>query len=139
MMGRALAPIETAIANWRGFVSARQSITRLSAALARVKPSRAVTVLPKPSRSLDVVQVTATAPGAGRPIVAGANFSLKSGEVLGIIGPSGAGKTSLVRTLVGIWPPAAGHVHRHDRLCSIKSKSFFFADFRNQHRWPNSS
>jgi ATP-binding cassette, subfamily C, type I secretion system permease/ATPase len=110
MMGRALAPIETAIANWRGFVSARQSITRLSASLARVKPSRAVTVLPKPSRSLDVVQVTAIAPGAGRPIVTGANFSLKSGEVLGIIGPSGAGKTSLVRTLVGIWPPAAGHV-----------------------------
>jgi ATP-binding cassette subfamily C protein len=110
MMGRALAPIETAIANWRGFVSARQSITRLSAALARVKPSLAVTVLPKPSRSLDVVQVTATAPGARRPIVTGANFSLKSGEVLGIIGPSGAGKTSLVRTLVGIWPPAAGHV-----------------------------
>jgi PrtD family type I secretion system ABC transporter len=110
MMGRALAPIETAIANWRGFVSARQSITRLSVSLARVKPSRALTVLPKPSRSLDVVQVTAIAPGAGRPIVTGANFSLKSGEVLGIIGPSGAGKTSLVRTLVGIWPPAAGHV-----------------------------
>jgi ATP-binding cassette, subfamily C, type I secretion system permease/ATPase len=110
MMGRALAPIETAIANWRGFVSARQSITRLAAALARVRPSRAVTALPKPSRSLDVVQVTAVAPGAVRPIVSGANFSLKSGEVLGIIGPSGAGKTSLVRTLVGIWPPAGGHV-----------------------------
>ena len=110
MMGRALAPIETAIANWRGFVSARQSITRLTAALTRVRTSRGLTILPKPNRSLEVIQVTATAPGAGRPIVTGANFSLKSGEVLGIIGPSGAGKTSLVRTLVGIWPPAAGHV-----------------------------
>jgi PrtD family type I secretion system ABC transporter len=110
MMGRALAPIETAIANWRGFVAARQSIARLSETLARVRPSRAVTALPRPSCRLDVVQVTAMAPGTGRPIVGGAHFSLVAGEVLGIIGPSGAGKTSLVRTLVGIWPPAAGHV-----------------------------
>ena len=50
------------------------------------------------------------APGATKPIVAGVHFSLKSGEALGIIGPSGAGKTSLVRALVGIWPPAKGGV-----------------------------
>ena len=37
-------------------------------------------------------------------------FSLNSGEALGIIGPSGAGKTSLVRTLVGIWRPVKGSV-----------------------------
>ena len=110
MMGRALAPIETAIANWRGFVAARQATARLSEVLARIRPSRAVTALPKPSGGLNVVQVTAAAPGTGRPIVSGAHFSLKAGEALGIVGPSGAGKTSLVRTLVGIWPPAAGHV-----------------------------
>jgi PrtD family type I secretion system ABC transporter len=110
MMGRALAPIETAIANWRGFVAARQSITRLSEALTRAAPRRAATALPKPARSLEVEQVTVAAPGGTTPIVTGARFGLKAGEAVGIIGPSGAGKTSLVRTLVGIWRPAKGSV-----------------------------
>ena len=110
MMGRALAPIETAIANWRGFVAARQSIARLSETLLRAAPKQAATALPKPARSLDVEQVAVVAPGATKPIVAGVHFSLKSGEALGIIGPSGAGKTSLVRALVGIWRPAKGSV-----------------------------
>jgi PrtD family type I secretion system ABC transporter len=110
MMGRALAPIETAIANWRAFVAARQSITRLSEALTRAAPRRTATALPKPARSLEVEQVIVTAPGGTTPIVTGARFALKAGEALGIIGPSGAGKTSLVRTLVGIWRPAKGSV-----------------------------
>jgi ATP-binding cassette, subfamily C, type I secretion system permease/ATPase len=110
MMGRALAPIETAIANWRGFLDARQSIARLSEALTRADPSRTTTALPKPTRRLDVEQVTVMPPGGTEPIVAGVRFTLKPGHVLGIVGASGAGKTSLVRTLVGIWPPAKGSV-----------------------------
>jgi ATP-binding cassette, subfamily C, type I secretion system permease/ATPase len=110
MMGRALAPIETAIANWRAFVAARQSIGRLSEALARTAPKRDATTLPSPTRSLDVEHVTVVAPGGTTPIVAGARFGLKAGEALGIIGPSGAGKSSLVRTLVGVWRPAKGSV-----------------------------
>jgi ATP-binding cassette, subfamily C, type I secretion system permease/ATPase len=110
MMGRALAPIETAIANWRAFVAARQSIGRLSEALARTASKRDATTLPRPARSLDVEQVTVVAPGGTTPIVAGVRFGLKAGEALGIIGPSGAGKSSLVRTLVGVWRPAKGSV-----------------------------
>jgi PrtD family type I secretion system ABC transporter len=110
MMGRALAPIETAIANWRAFVAARQSVKRLSEALGRAELKRAVTSLPKPARSLDVEQVTVVPPGGMTPIVVGVRFGLKAGQVMGIIGPSGAGKTSLVRTLVGIWRPAKGGV-----------------------------
>jgi ATP-binding cassette subfamily C protein len=110
MMGRALAPIETAIANWRAFVAARQSTVRLSDSLMRAAPRRAATSLPKPAHSLDVEQVTVVSPGSTTPIVSGARFKLKAGEVVGIIGPSGAGKTSLVRALVGIWQPAKGSV-----------------------------
>jgi PrtD family type I secretion system ABC transporter len=110
MMGRALAPIETAIANWRAFVAARQSIARLSDALARAQSKRATTALPKPARSLDIEQVTVIAPGSTTPIVGNIRFGLKAGEALGVIGPSGAGKTSLVRTLVGVWPPVKGTV-----------------------------
>jgi PrtD family type I secretion system ABC transporter len=110
MMGRALAPIETAIANWRAFVAARQSIARLSDALTRAQAKRATTALPKPARSLEIEHVTVIAPGSTTPIVGNVRFGLKAGEALGVIGPSGAGKTSLVRTLVGIWPSVKGTV-----------------------------
>ncbi len=110
MMGRALAPIETAIANWRSFVSARQSIRRLSDVLARIG-DRGVTIeLPKPVRSFDVAQLTVAAPGEQTAIVRDVTFQLNAGEALGIIGPSGAGKTSLMRALAGIWPPIRGSV-----------------------------
>ena len=110
MMGRALAPIETAIANWRAFISARQSIQRLSGVLAAAPKGAEQTALPKPRHSVQVEQMTVAAPGAGTPIVRDVRFQLAAGEALGVIGPSGAGKTSLVRTLIGIWPPVRGVV-----------------------------
>jgi ATP-binding cassette subfamily C protein len=109
MMGRALAPIETAIANWRGFVAARESIRRLSEALARVPPQSAAIELPKPKQHLDV-SVAVAAPGAQAPILGKVEFRLNAGEVVGVIGPSGCGKTSLARVLTGIWPPARGTI-----------------------------
>ena len=110
MMGRALAPIETAIANWRAFIAARQSIRRLSEVLARLRTRDTTTELPKPTRSLDVEGVTVAAPGSEALIVRDVRFRLAAGEALGIIGPSGAGKTSFVRTLIGVWPSVRGLV-----------------------------
>jgi ATP-binding cassette subfamily C protein len=110
MMGRALAPIDAAIANWRAFVAARQSVTRLSDTLERIRPDQATTDLPKPCRALDVEHVAIAAPGGQSAILNNVNFRLTAGEALGIIGPSGAGKTSLVRTLVGVWRPVRGAV-----------------------------
>lgn len=110
MMGRALAPIETAIANWRGFIAARQSIRRLSEILTHVRPSETATELPKPSRNLDVRNLVVAAPGTRAAILRDVHFHVDAGEALGIIGPSGAGKTSLMRTLAGVWPPVRGVV-----------------------------
>src|SRR3954469_8807685 len=110
MMGRALAPIETAIANSRAFIGSRPAIPRLSEALTRAAPKREVTSLPRPARSLEVEHVVMVAPGGTKPVVANVRFALKAGQAVGIIGPSGAGKTSLVRALVGIWRPAKGCV-----------------------------
>ncbi|KAA5595743.1 type I secretion system permease/ATPase [Blastochloris sulfoviridis] len=114
MMGRALAPVESAIANWRSFQQARDSIRRLSQALTRTAVPRPATELPPPAHELAVEQVTVVAPGTARPIVSNIAFSLSAGDALGVIGPSGTGKTSLVRTLVGVWPAARG-VIRLDR------------------------
>ena len=110
MIGRALAPIETAIANWRGFVAARDSVRRLSEVLARIGLGPERTELPKPRHSLLVENATVIAPEGQTAIVANVTFRAGAGEAIGIIGPSGSGKTSLVRVLTGIWRPARGSV-----------------------------
>jgi ATP-binding cassette subfamily C protein len=110
MMGRALAPLETAIANWRSFINARDSIARLSKTLRQSGAVDKATALPRPSRNLTVEQLAVLPPGGDRPLVNGAHFSVVAGEALGVIGPSGSGKTSLLRALVAIWPPARGKI-----------------------------
>ena len=110
MMARALAPIETAIANWRSFVAARDSLYRLKQALIRIGDAPARTALPKPQRELTVEGIAVSPPEGTSAILANINFSLSAGDAMAIIGPSGSGKTSLVRTLTGIWPPARGAV-----------------------------
>ena len=110
MMARALAPIETAIANWRGFVAARDSIGRLTGVLTRLGTEPVRTALPRPSRSLVAENVTVVPAEGKAAIVGNISFALTAGEVMGIIGPSGSGKTSLARALVGVWRPAQGAV-----------------------------
>jgi PrtD family type I secretion system ABC transporter len=110
MLGRGLAPLEGAIANWRAFQSARESIRRLSDTLAKTHVERATTVLPAPTRGLAVEHIRVAPPGGQKAILSHVEFALTAGEALGVIGPSGSGKTSLARTLVGIWPVAQGLV-----------------------------
>jgi PrtD family type I secretion system ABC transporter len=107
---RALAPVEQAVAHWRGFVAARQGGKALSDALRIPLHHPLIMQLPAPRRSLDVQQVAIAAPAERILLVQGVNFHLEAGDGLGIIGPSGSGKTSLIRTLVGVWPPSKGAV-----------------------------
>ncbi|WP_378942524.1 type I secretion system permease/ATPase [Mesorhizobium sp. ANAO-SY3R2] len=110
LSGRALAPVDLAIAHWRNFVGARQSWRRLSQLLARLPQEAQPMALPVPRSTLTVERVALGAPGAPRVIVQGIEFALEAGSVLGIIGPSGSGKSSLVRGLVGAWRPLAGRI-----------------------------
>ena len=109
IMSRGLAPIEMAIANWRGFVGARDSIRRLTETLNRLPVKNTATELPRPSRNLEVALSVATPDGKSL-LVKSVEFKLAAGEVLGIIGPSGSGKTSLARALIGVWPTVRGTV-----------------------------
>jgi PrtD family type I secretion system ABC transporter len=108
LTSKALAPIEMATAQWRNFISARQSARRLQEVLARALPDAPATQLPMPSRSLSAAGLAVAAPGSGKPIVQNVSLSLFAGQGLGIIGPSGSGKTSVGRTLAGGWPALKG-------------------------------
>lgn len=111
LVARALAPVEIAIAHWRGFVAARQSLARLSKLLALTSQQTETLELPRPSVSLSVESLTVAAPGTQLPpIIQNVTFSLKSGDGLGIIGPSASGKSTLARALVGAWMPQKGAV-----------------------------
>jgi ATP-binding cassette subfamily C protein len=110
LSSRALAPVEQAIANWRGFVATRQAWARLNALLIRIPADRPVMSLPAPKASLVVESLSAAPPGVQKLTVGDVAFKLEAGDVLGVVGPSGSGKTSLLRALVGVWQPLRGSV-----------------------------
>jgi ATP-binding cassette subfamily C protein len=108
--GRALAPVDLAIANWRGFVAARQSWERLSRLLAHLPAQAEPLPLQPPQRTLVVQGGAVTAPGTQKIICQDVNFTLAGGKALGVIGPTASGKSSLARMLVGVWTPVRGSV-----------------------------
>jgi ATP-binding cassette subfamily C protein len=110
MMSRALAPIEVAVAHWKGFVSARQGYHRLDHILSIVPAQESRLSLPAPKSSVVVEDIYVGAPGTNAPIVQGVGFELRAGQGLGLIGPSASGKSTLARALVGVWPTLRGEV-----------------------------
>lgn len=111
LSGRALAPIDQAIANWRAFAAARLGWERLDELLASVPAEPEVrTILPAPVERLEAQNLYLVAPGTQRITVQDVSFTLQAGSALGIIGPSAAGKSSLARGIMGIWRPARGAV-----------------------------
>jgi PrtD family type I secretion system ABC transporter len=110
LSARALAPVDLAIAHWKSFVAARQSWHRLNRLLEQLPPRAEQMLLQQPSSRLAVEAVSIVAPGDQKVIVQDVTFALEAGHGLGIIGPSGSGKSSLARALVGVWQPFRGKV-----------------------------
>lgn len=110
ILGRALSPVEMLIGSWRGLVDARGAWARLDAILHRRQHRERNTALPKPSGQLSAERLVFAIPGAEKAIVKGVSFELQAGESMGLIGPSASGKSTLLRLLLGVWPPYAGTV-----------------------------
>ncbi|TDR95893.1 type I secretion system permease/ATPase [Enterovirga rhinocerotis] len=110
LTSRSLAPIEVAVAHWKGFVAARQGYHRLERVLAVVPAPEQRLALPTPAKSLVIEDVFVAPPGQTKPVLSGLSLALSSGDALGVIGPTGSGKSTLARALVGVWPILRGAV-----------------------------
>jgi PrtD family type I secretion system ABC transporter len=110
IMGRALAPIEQAVGSWQQFLGARKSMDRLSKLLGQVPPEAQRMELPAPKGLLEAENLIVMAPGQEKPLLAGLSFKVMPGQGLGVIGPTGAGKSTLARVLTGVIPATRGVV-----------------------------
>jgi ATP-binding cassette subfamily C exporter for protease/lipase len=110
LLGRALAPLEQFIAVSRQFSSARLAYSRLDQLLKQGKTRDHQIDLPAPSGAVQLQSATAIPPSSRTPVLGDVSFELNPGEVLVVVGPSGSGKSSLARLLVGVWPAVGGKV-----------------------------
>ncbi len=110
LLGRALSPVENAIGTWKSLVSARLARRRLNDLVDLLPADERGMELPRPQGELSVERLVFVPPGGEEPTLRGVSFELASGEVLGIIGPSAAGKSTLARLIAGTWTPTAGKV-----------------------------
>lgn len=110
LVSRALAPVELAIAHWKGFIAARHSWAQLGRLLEGMPLGETPMELPRPKATVSVEGISAAPPEANRIVVHDVTFALKAGSALGVIGPSGSGKSSLARAVVGVWEPLRGRV-----------------------------
>lgn len=111
---RALAPVDLAIGNWKGVVAARTAFQRLKETVIALAGMDAPLLLPAPVDTLKVEKITIAAPGSGRVLLSEVSFEIRAGQALGIIGPSGGGKTTLARAMTGIWPTLRGSIRLDD-------------------------
>jgi len=110
LLGRALAPIDMIIGSWKGFISARTQYDRLNNILDKLQAEPKRMSLPPPHGYVQVENLYVSAPGSKDPILRGISFGVPAGSVVGIIGPSASGKSTLARALMGVWVPQHGTV-----------------------------
>ena len=108
IMGRALAPLDLIIGSWKGFSSARSSYERIEGLLNDFPKDKEYMQLPAPKGEITLENVVVIPPSGTVPSLKGISMTIEKGDVVGIIGPSAAGKSSLARVMLGLWPLSNG-------------------------------
>lgn len=110
ILGRALAPVEQLLVGWGGLAEARAAYERLQALVGASAGRPAPLALPRPTGRLDAEAVSYVPPGSPRALLRQVSLQLRPGELMALVGGSGAGKTTLARVLVGVLRPTGGAV-----------------------------
>ena len=113
LLARALAPVESLIAGWKQLIDARDAWARLCEPGALAAPREKMR-LPPPTGRLALEQAVFVHEVSRKALIKSVSLSIAPGESVGIVGPSGAGKTALARLLVGIWRPQSGCIRLDD-------------------------
>lgn len=110
LLGRALAPLDTMVSQWRGFLGARESYHKLNRLLASVPRGEPPMTLPAPDGRLVLEDLVVTPPGAAGPVLKGLSLVIEPGTLVAVVGPSASGKSTLIRALLGLYPLTRGKV-----------------------------
>ena len=110
LSARALAPMEVLIGAYRQLVQARAALDRLDALLERFGRKESAMQLPAPLGEVALEGVVYAPPGRDQPTIRGVSLAIPAGSVIGLIGPSAAGKSTLAKLVCGVWPPRTGSV-----------------------------
>ena len=110
LISKSVSPIQKLIGSWKDIVAARSAYERLNELLAHDIETNKGMKLPAPEGNLAVEAVSGIPPGHNKAVISDLNFTVKPGQVLAVVGPSAAGKTSLVKLLLGVWAPTEGKV-----------------------------
>ncbi|PRY92931.1 ATP-binding cassette subfamily C protein [Hasllibacter halocynthiae] len=110
LLGRALAPVEQIVGGWPAIQAVQAGWGRLADLLGAAPQEAPRTKLPRPEARVEARALTVLPPGSRHATLRGIAFDLPPGQAMGVIGGSGAGKTTLARALIGLWPAAGGSV-----------------------------
>ena len=111
IMGRLLLPFDSMVDGWRQWVVALAAWKKVSDLIENEAPNRESKPTPRSQGNLTVDRLVYAPQGAEVPIIKGISFDLAPGEVLGVAGPSAAGKSTLARLLIGVQKPTTGGVY----------------------------
>ena len=110
LLGRALAPVEQVLANWPMLLRGRLAWSLLGHFFSELSQQPASSLTHGKHPVLQVKELSVAPPGSNEPTAQGISFFLGPGQVMGVIGPSGSGKSSLAKCLAGVWPAASGDI-----------------------------
>lgn len=110
LMTRALSPLESLLSHWKSVLKTYASAQRLSALLLDYPERVTGIALPRPIGEVVAENIYVTPPGRTSPVLQGITFTMGPREVVGVIGASASGKSTLGRAVLGIWPTQGGKI-----------------------------
>ncbi|MFT5702719.1 MAG: PrtD family type I secretion system ABC transporter [Rickettsiales bacterium] len=110
LAGKALAPFDSAIGLWKSLKTFKAAYLRLNESLKNYVENKDKIKLPTPKGEISVDKLVYKLEKSDRLLLKGISFKINQGEVIGVIGPTGSGKTSLSRLLVGVLKPNSGTI-----------------------------